>query len=123
VAYTLTQVQLGTLTLAVNPSAAAKPRELLQSVTRSIDGTLQVTYIPSDSDPTKIKTKRRWDLSGTDPDGSVIENIEAEIIKAPPLAYVSPEGESLSVAVEGFDSSQAAEAWESRDWKLSLVEV
>ena len=122
-AFTFTQVVIDTLTLTVNPSKAAKPREFLQTTFRSIDGTMQVTYIPQTGDATKIKIKRRFDLSGQDPDGSVIEAIEAVIAKAPPLSFTNSEGETVNVAVESFNSDQDAELWEERPWSLSLVEM
>lgn len=122
-AFTFTQVVLDTLTLAVNPSAASKPRELLQQTFRSIDGTLQSTYVPDDSDPTKIKVKRRFELSGEDPDGVVVEAIEAVIVKAPPLLFTNTEGETYQVIVESFSSEQDAERYEARPWSLTLLEV
>ena len=122
-AFTFTQVVLGSTTLSVNPSKADQPRELLQTIERALDGSLLVSYVPDPDDPTKIATKRRFALSGADPDGSVVEAIEAEIVKAPPLAFTDSEGRSHQVAAESFDSGQDAATWQERAWKLGLVEV
>lgn len=119
----ITQCVLNGLTFPVNPSAIKKPREILQSMFRSIDGTMQSTHIPDDDDATKIKIKRRFELTGEDPDGSVIEALEATLVDAPPLSFTNAEGETYQVLVEKWDSGQEAERWESRPWSLSLVEA
>lgn len=122
-ALTMTQCVLNGFTFPVNPSQTKKPREFLQNVFRSIDGTLQSTYVPDDIDPTKIKVKRRFELSGEDPDGSVVEALEAVLVDAPPISFTNAENETFQVIVEKWDSGQDAQKWESRPWSLSLVEV
>ena len=120
---TMTKVKLGSYEFEVNPQALSKPRELMQEVTRSINGRGQGSYIPNPNDDQKILIKRQFNLNGEDFDGAQIEAIEAEIEKAPPLFFRNAEGEECQVTVDSFESSQEAQLWEGRPWSLTLNEV
>lgn len=120
----LVKCQIGSYTFVNNPKVEDIGNELLQTTARAIDGTMVSSYIPKTGDTTKIKRKRKFSLSGIDPDIDQIEAIEAELEVAGPIHFRDTLGTTYTVHVTGPLSQKiSSDTYTTREYSFEVEEA
>jgi len=123
-AYTFAQVKIGTYEFVTNPTVVDNDPELLQTTTRSINGTLQSSYIPKSGDTTKIMRKKSFTIQGEDNDKEQIELIQAELETAGNIYFRDAQGNEYQVYVtQDLKFPNDASLWEQRNYTFSVSEI